>query len=255
VNAAAQAEDVDALEKRYTRAKRDAAAQGCDAIVQQLEADSAATKAVIARPLGEVQRLSTSEKQGYATYYQLVHAQQRLPDGDEWDFLRRMADEALFPGFREKIRFAALSMNGTGLSSYGEMSVVLRDSMIRHRSSVFEENTAVFVKNRRVKDLPRAVRGHRATWADRAKLCVAKLASGLTPLTQRSDLPGLLLKQGATSADDAFVEVHVWGPMTARTFERVIAVRSAKRRSRKNKSVFRDLRRRLRALGVHFEEQ
>ena len=252
VNAAAQKEDVDALEKRYERAKKDAMSRGCDAVVQTLETDAAASKAVIARPLGEAQRLATSDKQGYSTYYQLVHAQQRLPDGDEWDALRRQADEALFPGFKEKIRFAALSMDGVGLSNYGEMSVVLRDAMIRHRASVFEENSALFVKNRKVKDLARAVRGYRATWADRAKLCVAKLAGGLTPATRPDDLSGLLLRQGATSADDAFVEVHVWGPMTARTVERVIAVQSAKRRLR---AVLRELRRQLQQLGVDFEER
>jgi hypothetical protein len=65
----------------------------------------------------------------------------------------------------------------------------------------------------------------------------------------------MLLKQGTTSAEDAFVEVHVWGPMTARTFERVIAVRGARPSSRKNKSTLRELRRRLQALGVHFDEQ
>ncbi|MCK6592708.1 MAG: hypothetical protein L6Q76_34565 [Polyangiaceae bacterium] len=252
MNAAAQPEDIDALEKRYKRAKKDAQTRGCDAIVQRLETDAAATKAVISRPLSEVQRLATSDKQGYATYYQLVHAQQRLPDGDEWDKLRRQADEALFPDFKDKIRFAALSMDGIGVRNYGEMSVVLRDAMIRHRASVFEGNTAAFVKNRKVKDLARAVRGNRATWADRAKLCVAKLAAGLTPATKPDELPGLLLKQGATSADDDYVEVHVWGPMTARTFERVIAVQSAKRRSR---AILRELRRQLQKLGVDFEER
>jgi len=51
---------------------------------------------------------------------------------------------------------------------------------------------------------------------------VAKKASELQPNTDPAEFPTLLLQQGATSEDDDFIEVHIWGPMTRRTFERVV---------------------------------
>ena len=54
--------------------------------------------------------------------------------------MRVFADDALFPGYKEQIRFAALSLDGKGLSSYGECTLILRDHMIAHRASVLEGN-------------------------------------------------------------------------------------------------------------------
>jgi hypothetical protein len=41
------------------------------------------------------------------------------------------------------------------------------------------------------------------------------------------------MKQGKTSADDEFVEIHVWGPMTIRSFEQV-TLRSIPRNRRRS---------------------
>ncbi len=40
--------------------------------------------------------------------------------------------------------------------------------------------------------------------------------------TSAKDFPKLLLRQGSMPEDDEFVEVHVGGPMTVRTLERVV---------------------------------
>jgi len=96
--------------------------------------------------------------------------------------------------------------------------------MIAHRASVFEENSVLFMERHGVtltqaEDLPQ---GYRAPWKDRGKLCVAKLAQKIDQGTPTDELPGILLRQGSTPEDDEFVEVHVGGPMTVRTLERVI---------------------------------
>jgi hypothetical protein len=90
--------------------------------------------------------------------------------------------------------------------------------MISHRASVFEENSAVFVKRRGT----RIPKGYRAIWDDRAKLGVAKLSGKIDSATGSDKYSGILLKQGATSEDDDFVEVHIWGPITVLTMEKVI---------------------------------
>jgi len=161
-----------ALERRYQAALRDAASRGAEADIGRFEAAVANSKAVIARPLRELDRLVASDKELFPTFYRLLGEEVRLPHGNQWDLLRRIADEALFPGYKEEIRFAALSLDGIGLSTYGECSFVFREDMIAHRATVFEENSAVFMK-RHAYEPPV---GHRATWGERVKLCTAKLA-------------------------------------------------------------------------------
>jgi hypothetical protein len=224
VLAAEESAERAALERRYKAAKREAASRGADGPLQDFENAIASSKAVIARSEGEVLRLATSTRQLYSTYYQLIEAGLRLPEGDQWDVLRELADTLLFPGYKKEMRFAALSLDGVGLSNYGSCSIVLRDNMISHRASVFEENSAVFMERRKIKfsRKPNLPKGFRATWDNRAQLCVAKLSRQIDSTTGSDKYSGLLIKQGATSEDDEFVEVHIWGPMTVLTMEQVI---------------------------------
>jgi hypothetical protein len=233
-----------ALERRYQAALRDAKGRGAEADVARFEAAVAGSKAVIARPMRELDRLATSDKELFSTYYKLLGGEVRLPHGNQWDRLRGLADEALFPGYREEIRFAALTLDGAGPSGYGECSFVLREDMIAHRASVFETNSAIFMKRRAYE--PPA--GHRAIWDERAKLCVAKIADSIRSGTPEDQFQGMLLRPGATSEEDDFVEVHIWGPMSLRTVEQVTMPATGK------KAVREALRDRLKGLAVTLEE-
>ena len=73
----------------------------------------------------------------------------------------------------------------------------------------------------KMRDADKLPHGYRATWENRDKLCVAKLAAKIDAATLPDAYSGLLLQQGMTSEDDDFVEVHIWGPMTIRTVEEV----------------------------------
>lgn len=214
----------EALERRYQAAKRDAVSRKADAQLQDFENAIANSQAVIARSESEVLRLASSTKQLYSTYYEQIEAGVRLPDGDEWDVLRELADTVLFPKYKQEMRFAALSLDGFGLSNYGSCSIVFREDMISHRASVFEENSALFMERRKIKisRTPALPKGHRATWDDRAKLCAVKLSQKIDSTTLSDKYSALLMKQGVSSEDDEFVEVHIWGPMTVLTMERVI---------------------------------
>src|SRR5215218_8330981 len=77
-----------ALERRYQAAKSEAAARHASLPLQEFEKAIADSKAVIARSESEVHRLASSSKQLYSTYYQLIEAGLRLPEGDQWDVLR-----------------------------------------------------------------------------------------------------------------------------------------------------------------------
>lgn len=224
VQAAGSAEERNALNLRYQTAINGATSQGADEAIKDFEAAVTGSQAVIARSLNDLLRMATSDKEIYATYHQVVDAGLRLPSDEKGDILRVQTDDALFSGYKQHIRFAALSLDRIGLRNYGEFSLVLRENMIAHRASVFEENSVVWMRKHRIKiseanNLPK---GYRAIWSDRGKLAVAKLSKKIQSTTQPHSYPGLLLQQGATSEDDQFIEVHIWGPMTRRTFERVI---------------------------------
>ncbi len=150
----------------------------------------------------------------------------RIPDGTAWDELRRAADDVLFPGYREKIRFAALSGDGVGVANYGDFWLSLREFMIAHRASVFDQNSASFVAEQKLRDAPPALLGHRAPWAERRKLAVAQLALRLSPTTTAQDFSAVLIEQGTTTDEDRYIEVNIWGPMTIRTVDRVVYSRS-----------------------------
>lgn len=248
----AEVEDVEerkALESRYQRAKVDSLARGAEPRVQDFENATNHSTAVLARSEQELLRLASSSKQLYATYYSQLESGLKLPDGDEWDVLREVADTLLFPKYKNEIRFAALSLNGVGLANYGSCSVSLKDEMIAHRSSLLEENSALFmerhgVKAGRASNLPK---GFRATWSERSKLCVAKLSRRIDSTTKDSEFAHILLSQGATSADDEFVEVHVYGPISVLTMDKVTVTETS---MRKKSVIIRTIKAKLAKFGV-----
>jgi hypothetical protein len=253
VFAAERAEQVAALRRRYSKARRAARSRGAKTLraVEGFETEVANSRAVIARPAGELQRLCTSDREGYASFYELIEAGVRFPSDNAWDEDRAVADSALFPHYEKKIRFAALTLDGRGLPSFGECFLVLRTEMIAHRATVFEENSVLHFRKhykparKREARLPR---GRRATWDARAMLCVAKLADKIDGATPSRSYSRLLLHPAAAPEQDDFVEVHVWGPMTIRTLERVIFSKPTSRAAREITN--RANRRRLAEFGV-----
>ncbi len=155
----------------------------------------------------------------------------------------------------QEIRFAALSLDGVGVLSYGPCSLVLSERMISHRSSVFEENSVLFMDHMGISmasahQLPV---GYRATWPERSKLCVAKLvAKGFPSTTAPGELSQLLRAQGTTGEEDDFVEVHVWGPISIRTVDRVVVTRIKRTPS---KALLGALRSKLAKFGLKLEDQ
>ena len=255
VEAAEQPEERSALEERYCRAVGEAEARGCEAKLREFEQAASTSRAVVARSSPDLFRLATSDREIYATYYQQIRAGVRLIHGDKWDILRAVVDDALFPNYKDHIRFAALSLDGQGLPKYGNCSIVLRDGMIAHRATTFEGNSVIFLSrcNIRMGQAYRLPRGHRSTWGERRKLCAAKKADQLHPSTDWAEFPELLLKERARAEDDDFVEVHIWGPMTRCTFEKVV-IRPGANATRAERARLKALKLTLDEAGVPVEE-
>jgi len=254
VEAARADEETEALLNRYETAIGAATARGCGDKVKEFEEALKASQAVTARNQGDLQRLATADNELYATYYELVDAQVRIPAGKKWDVLRKIADAAWFCGYEKDIRFAALSLDGMGLANYGDCSIIWREDMIAHRASVAEDNTTVFMKKHKIfaYEADTLPKGYRAMWEDRYMLCVAKLADRIAHDTRVDNHASILLESGAGTADDDFVEVHVWGPMTRCTMEKVVTTRPRGRRAR---AILAGLSAKLSAAGVTIEER
>lgn len=214
------------LEQRYQDAMENAKGSGSESVLKDFENEVlGSTRAIINRSFEEVKRLVENTNELYATFYQKVRAGVRIPLGEKWDILRAVADDAFFPNYKEDIRFAALSLNNSGLFNYGECSLVLKESMIEHRATVLDENSVIFMKTHKVmmyeaENLPK---GYRATWKDRGKTAVAKHVSDVSAGTSKGEYPKIILQNGKTTEDDIFIEVHIWGPMSILSFEGVTA--------------------------------
>ena len=182
------------------------------------------SRVVISRDSNEVYRLACGENQLYATYYNLVEAGVRVPTASKYDVNRPAIDATMFPYYHPQIRFGALTLDDRGLGHYGDCHLILKTDMVDFRTTTFTENSAAFVL-RNGSLLP----GHRATWAHRGRLAVAKLVSVLTPSSTGADLPAILTSDGATPDDDVFIEAHVYGSISMRTVEKVIVTRTKMR--------------------------
>ncbi len=217
--------EVAALDARYDAAMTSAAANKTEVIAAELERETATkSRLVISRDSSEVYRLASGANQLYATYYNLVEAGLRLPTDSKWEPIRHRVDAMMFPRYQKEVRFGALTLDEAGLLHYGDCHMIMKTSMIDYRTTTFTENTAAFAaKTDFVIPL-----GHRATWARRGRLAVAKLASALTTSTAAANLPTILKTDGATSDDDSFVEAHIYGSISMQTVEQVSLTRAAK---------------------------
>lgn len=213
---ACEADETEALTRRYDEACREAKSRDCAGVVACFESAMESSVAVLARSLTEVHRILTSDREFYATFYKLECAGIRASQYDKWDPRRRVADAAFFPSFHEEIVFACLSLNGCGVNSYGAANIVLAEDMIAHRATVLECNLPVLLRRHNVmtyavENLPR---GCRAVWKERSKLAVVKHGHELRKDQSVNEFPDVIVKNGPTSEDDEYLEVHVYGSLS-----------------------------------------
>ncbi|MEW8346598.1 MAG: hypothetical protein AB2730_20205 [Candidatus Thiodiazotropha sp.] len=212
-----------ALEQRYKKACKDLSARGCETLRKDLEQalrDDA--KIVLAMRFDHLVPLAANDRNIVTTFHQRVDAGVQIPEGNVWDQLRTTTEDRLFYNYKREIRFAALSLDGTGIKNFGECSCTLRLNMVEHRTTLYEENNVIFLAFRKktgIKDdLPP---GHRALWSKRTKLGVAKLAPYLDVGMSSSDFPTLVLTQAPDAKDASLIEAHIYGSVTIKGIERV----------------------------------
>lgn len=212
------------LDSRYAAAVQAAQTRGADQVVVAFEQACASSRAVICCDLEKkLLPIAKRHQDLFGNYYDLLEmrfAEEPKPNSPNWKLLRPQVEIELVggTGSHRKLHYGNLTLTGRGLPHYGNCEILLRDDMIAHRTAVFEENSALhFHQHRRV------LVGRRSDWANRAKLCVAKLGDKLTDVTSNAEFGELVLKAGAKQGlDDQFVEVLVFGELTFHAFERVV---------------------------------
>jgi hypothetical protein len=232
VRAVGTAEEKEALEQRYSEAFKEAKKDNSLDALKRLESELKKSLAVVGTDIHILRQLVTNDKALYSNYVFLVNANVRKSASFDDDRRRRVADAMLLDGYADKIVFAALSLDGIGLKSYGAYSVTLREVAIERRSTVLEENSFSFVEKRCSVTGP-IPKGYRAIWQERHKLGVAKLAERIKKNKDPNKFPALVLHNGSDRHLDDFLEVQIYGPFDGNAIESVRGPSNPKKRDEK----------------------
>jgi hypothetical protein len=166
---------------------------------------------VLGSTLNKLKPIILRDRDIFATFHELAELRflrESAAGGPDWNVVRPNAETAMLgsPKLINQLHYAALSLDGRSLPHYGECTILLREEMIAHRSSLFQENSAVYYHNHGYK-FPL---GWRCTWTERGKLCVVKVVGRIDAATKPSEFPELLLNPGSSGIDDEFVEVQIF---------------------------------------------
>lgn len=252
VRAAEDNAEIEGLRERLRYAQVAARERGCADELEAFGTAASEAQAVMARGLMSLSSFVASDQTAMVSYYKMVRSGIRLPENNEFDANRDRIDATINPyGVHENIQFATLSLDGRGVAWYGDYSITFAERMISARSAVFEENPFRFFDKYPIPPTGAVPPGYRASWPRRGELAMAKLHPRIERGMQSDAFPGVLVEQGAKSADSDFIEVHIYGALHARAIERVIGPEPAKRADR---AIWRRVKKSLDALGVVVEE-
>jgi hypothetical protein len=211
VELAGQTAQVAALEERYRAAREKAERESTIASQERLQRLADQTVAVVNAPVGMAHDLFFREDLLYSPYEAQVRAVVRSPADFEHDRRRRAVGDLLYASWGAEIVYAALCVDGAGLTSYGQAHLELEEVTIAYRASVLEENSYRFIERHGLTPAKPLPIGYLAVWGERGKLAVAKLVERLQPELDDQACCALLLESCGNRSFDLFLEVHIYG--------------------------------------------
>ncbi len=201
-----QKEEIQALERRYQQAKSTAEVNKTSQALNKFEDYVKNACAIINIHIDFLYNFVTNDKDLYSTYDLQVKGQVRKPADKQDDHNRKTAEAILFGSYGENIRYAALSIDGTGVKSYGPFAIKLRNIAIENRTVLLENNSFDLLKKRQLS----IQAGYRATWKEKYKLAAAKHADEISVDFTKNDCAGILLFSEGNFDTDRFIEVHLY---------------------------------------------
>ncbi len=247
VRKAEEAEELKELEGRYQTARAAALGRDREPVFLAYETALADSVAVVCRSLDDVKALLSSESAVYISFYRQRSSGGRRAEDTPIETQREATDVRVFPSYHQEIGFAALSLDGKGVLSYGRCSLVLKSIAIARRATVFWENTVEFCNRVCPEQMKPIPPGFRATWPMRVKLAAAKAEPELDRQTTHEEFSRILLD------GDLFVEVHIYGPLNRHSFDRLLIPKPAGKADRAMVSGIKDVIRKD-GLGIRVEE-
>jgi hypothetical protein len=221
VRYAERPEEREALKFRVDSARSSAAARGALQQLNDFAADVGKSFAVMNRSIGFLHSWLNSGNPFLLTFHQQVRAGMRVREQNAFDHQRTAAENTISPSFFEDVSFSSLSLDNTGLTYYGAYCVRLKEAIIRHRASVFEENPFVFCRKHAIISGHAAPEGYRATWDERSELAISKLVGKVNSETTHAESADILMEQNRNDANCDFIETHIYGKLHHNAIEHV----------------------------------
>lgn len=253
VRAVERDEERQALEERYLKAIETAHVNGSDENLMRFAEAVQTSQAVINLRLNALYHLVMADDALYANYSGAVEGESRSSAAWRADRHRRSVEGMLFGGYGKAIRYAALSLDGSGVNSYGPYAIKLREIAVRARTTVLEENSYDFVRRHCLVPGDAIPPGHAAVWANKHKLAVAKLAPQISGSTREDEFARILLFTEGKRETDNFLEAHIFGTFDANAIE---SVRGDSRGETKGeRALLSDIKNHLRNKGKDWIEE
>ena len=251
VRMAERKDNVEKLEERLAMAAASSEAAGYTGALRELGDAVSSSMAVIARPLRIIQDLLEDDRRPYSTYHKELNAGTRIPEDNVFDRIRTQFENALFPNFYNEIRYAALTLDGRWLESFGDHAMILKEHMIERRATVFEENPYQFARRHKLQLTDVFPPGYRAVWSRRGDLAMTKLYPKLDSGADSGDYPSLLMSSKTADGIEDYIEVHIYGPINRSAIERIVGPVP---RSREDRLIWRSLKKAAAKVDVDVEE-
>lgn len=213
--------EVQALELRVAKARQSAAAANYSASLENFGEAIKRSSAVIGRPLRKIIDLVEDPNRPYTSFHNELNSGARIPEDNIFDKTRTQFENALFPNFYKDILFAALTLDGRWHEWFGKHALILKDQMISHRATVFEENPFVFANRHSIKLTENFPEGYRCTWERRGELAIAKLYQKLDKSTKFEEYANVILPDDGENAEKDYIEVHIFGSFNRNAIQKI----------------------------------
>jgi len=214
VNVVSTEIELKALQQRYEEATKYASNNGTEHQLNKFhEFFTKNVNAIINLKL-PVLREWIINNSAYKSYHRSVEEGNRFIAAIKDDQKRSVIDGVFHGSYGKDIIYAALTLNGKGLISYGECGVIIDENAVRLRASILEENSFTFIKahNLNFENFEIPI-GFRSSWENKIKIAIAKLYKKIT-LDDENDFCRFLLFSAGNRQTDNFIEVHIYKEIT-----------------------------------------
>jgi hypothetical protein len=182
---------------------------------------------VVAMPASLARDFVSDRRKVYANLETLVSVGVRQAPALVNDRHRKAVAGLLFGTYGDKLRYGALSLDNSGLPTYGDVFCRLRDIMISHRTSFLESNSYAFVRQHKISPGTSPPEGYRSVWDNRHLLALVKLANRVTKGQNAADWQDMLCySDGRDRANDDIVEAHIFDGFNIDAVEEMVGVKS-----------------------------